>query len=88
MVPHFKRLSDFMLARKWYMRALYMPGSERSDSKLSLRLCRRIGGRAPARQLRMRRHKRNPPEISSLQMYMQPSHKTHIRSTSGTHEPT
>ena len=26
MVPHFKRLSDFILAKRWYMRAVYMPG--------------------------------------------------------------
>ena len=31
MVPHFKRLSDFILAKKWYMRAVYMPGPERDD---------------------------------------------------------
>jgi len=70
MVPHFKRLSDFMLARKWYMRALrpfaasealakvYIPGSERSDS-----------------ELRMRRHKATQPEISFLQIPFKPSHE-------------
>ena len=63
MVPHFKRLSAFMLARKWYMRALYMPGPERSDA-----------------ELRMRRHRRNRPEFSLLQIGSKEAHKTHIRS--------
>jgi hypothetical protein len=30
-VPKFASLKDFMIARKWYYRALYMPGPERSD---------------------------------------------------------
>ena len=71
MVPHFKRLSDFKLAKKWYMRALYMPGPERSDT-----------------ELRMRRHKRNRPDFSTLQIVLgarKEAHKTHIRFTSDPH---
>ena len=36
-VPRFASLNDFMLAKKWYMRALYMPGPERHDLEARLR---------------------------------------------------
>ena len=36
-VPKFASLNDFMLAKKWYMRALYMPGPERHDLEARLR---------------------------------------------------
>ena len=32
MVPHFKRLSDFILAKRLYMRALFMPVADLSRS--------------------------------------------------------
>ena len=30
-VPRFRSLSDFILAKRWYKRAVYMPGPERDD---------------------------------------------------------
>lgn len=36
-VPRFKSLSDFMLAKKWYMRAVFMPGPERHDLDARMR---------------------------------------------------
>ena len=43
-VPKFASLRDFLLAKKWYMRALFMPGPERSDSELRFRR-HRVGER-------------------------------------------
>ena len=37
LVPKFSSLQDFLLAKKWYERALFMPGPERSDSGLRIR---------------------------------------------------
>ena len=37
MVPHFKRLSDFILAKRWYRRAVFMPGPERHDRRIGHR---------------------------------------------------
>ena len=37
LVPHFKRLSDFILMKKLYLRAFkFLPGPERSDTELRL----------------------------------------------------
>ena len=71
MVPHFKRLSDFILAKRqfhFYLRAMFLPGPERSD---------------PER--RLQRHIR--PSFSYLQIPFKPSAQTHIRPTSGAHQP-
>ena len=38
MVPHFKRLSDFILAKRWYMRAVYMPAPSEQRSEQLYRL--------------------------------------------------
>ena len=71
MVPHFKRLSDFILARRqfhFYLHALFMPGPERSDP-----------------ELRLRRHIR--PSFSPIQIPFKPSSQTHISPTSDPHQP-
>ena len=36
LVPHFKRLSDFILMKKWYLQNKFLPGPERSDTELRL----------------------------------------------------
>ena len=73
MVPHFKRLSDFILAKKWYMRALFMPGPERSDAGLRMR--------------RHRLFDSVQPDLSILQIPFKPPHEVHIRRTLDAHEP-
>ena len=72
MVPHFKRLSDFMLAKKWYMRALYMPGPERSDTELRMR---RHGFTEEVQR-----------GLSYIQIRFKPVKKPHIRCTSEAHK--
>ena len=79
MVPHFKRLSDFILAKRWYMRAVYMPGPERDD--LAGRMYRHgycDGYRLPIDFA---------PGFSPFQIPYKDSHKFDIRLTSGTHKP-
>ena len=74
LVPHFKRLSDFILARRqfhFYLRALVpfpAPGPERSDP-----------------ELRLRRHFR--PSFSPVQIPFKPPGQTHIRPTLDPHQP-
>ena len=74
MVPHFKRLSDFILAKRWYMRAVYMPGPERDD--LAGRMYRHGYGADRFR-----------PGFSGAQVPYKDSHKFDIRLTSRTHKP-
>ena len=76
MVPHFKRLSDFILAKKWYMRALFMPGPERHD--LDARM-RRHGFYSLGDELR--------PDFSPFQIRYKDSHKLHMRHTFDVHQP-
>ena len=64
-VPRFKTLSDFMLAKKYFLRALYMTGPERSD---------------PEQRLRRHAARVNiQPENSFLQIRFKPTHKVDIR---------
>ena len=77
MVPHFKRLSDFILAKRWYMRAVYMPGPERDD--LAARMYRHGYPNPSADGFR--------PGFSGAQVPYKDSHKFDIRLTSRTHKP-
>ena len=85
LVPRFKSLSDFLLAKKWYMRALqpggtsealppvFMPGPERHDL-----------------DARMRRHGidvESQPDFSLLQIRHKDSHKLHMSPTLEAHKP-
>ena len=71
-VPKFATLNDFLLAKKWYLRALNMPcvyleGPERDDL-----------------QQRLWRHniKHDQPDLSPFQLRFKHTHKIHIRDTS------
>ena len=63
-VPRFKSLSDFLLAKKWYMRALFMPGPERHD--------------LDARMRRHGIDVENQPDFSLLQSRYKDSHKLNM----------
>ena len=76
MVPHFKRLSDFILAKKWYMRALFMPGPERHDIDARMR---RHGFYSLGDE--------NQPDFSLLQIRHKDSHKLHMSPTLEAHKP-
>ena len=87
-VPRFKSLCDFLLAQKYYFRALFMPGPERSDPGLLLTKVPFV--RRANEASRMRRHRlldSVPPEFSFLQIPFKPAHKTHIRYTSAASKP-
>jgi hypothetical protein len=70
-VPRFASLNDFLLAKKWYLRALnianmpclYLEGPERDDL-----------------QQRLWRH--DLPGLSPFQLRFKHTHKIHIRDTS------
>ena len=73
MVPHFKRLSDFIRAQRQFMRFVsspFLPGPERHDI-----------------EARLRRHHSVRPDFSSLQVPFKPKHETHIEFTSDPHKP-
>ena len=76
MVPHFKRISDFILAKRWYMRALFMPGIERHDIDARMR---RHGFCAPGDEMR--------PDFPLVQIEYKDSHKPHISPTSDPSKP-
>ena len=73
LVPRFKSLSDFLLAKKWYMRALFMPGPERHD--------------LDARMRRHGIDVENQPDFSLLQIRHKDSHKLHMSPTLEAHKP-
>ena len=76
MVPHFKRLSDFILAKKWYMRALFMPGPERHDIDARMR---RHGFCNLGDDMR--------PDFPLVQIRHKDSHKLHMSPTLDPHKP-
>ena len=70
-VPKFASLSDFMLARRWYYRALFMPGPERSDLKLRMRRHEQLQPENSFLQLRFKPpHKLHKLDISSTSAYV------------------
>ena len=74
-VPRFKSLSDFLLAQKYYFRALFMPGPA-PDARPRLR-----------RHRLFTEPEAKVPEFSLLQIPFKPPHKTHIRHTSDAAQP-
>ena len=84
-VPKFASLKDFMIARKWYYRALYMPGPERSDFDIRFKrhriLVKDCGATAPPAGESF------DPQILN-EINIRPTsdpHQTHIRPTLDTH---
>ena len=76
-VPRFASLNDFMLAKKWYMRALYMPGPERHDLEARLRrhgIDHEIESFARGSWFQ--------PDLSPFQVRFKHTHKIHIHDTS------
>ena len=65
-VPKFASLRDFLLAKKWYMRAVYMPGPERHDLEARMRRHPNINPVSPYSRLPLsaRRHEAQKAHIS------------------------